>query len=158
MADGAFNIAKGRVVSYYDNVKSNSPAASGFIMLLLKLNQTEDDLNDYDELDALLANAGNTEADFTNYVRNELTDADIDALPAPDDANNYITLDLPDWTINNAGSGVDNTLTKMIVCYAPDVAGADTTLIPLSHQDYTVTTDGSNITIQINATGWYRSA
>jgi hypothetical protein len=157
MANGRFNIAAGRPVELYNNVKSNSPAASGFIIVLLKANETEADLIDHDNLSVLLAAAGNTEADFTNYARKVLTDADIDALPAPDDTNNHRTLDLPDQTYTSAGGASNNTLTKSIVCYAPDTAGADTTLIPISHQDYTLTTDGNDMVLKFHADGWYRA-
>jgi len=155
MADQVFNISKGRVVELYNNVKSNSPAASGFIVILLTANDADATLIDFDELDALLAAAGNTEAVHATYVRKTLTDAEIDALPAPDDSNERRDLDLPDitWTALTAGVA----LTKAIVCYAPDVGGADTTLVPVTHYDFTPTPDGSDLTLQFHADGFYRA-
>jgi hypothetical protein len=155
MADGVFNIAKGRVVEYYNRVKSNDPSTSGFIMLLLTVNEADDTLDNYDTLSALLAGS-NTEAAHANYVRKTLTDAEIDALPAPDDTNNRRDLDLPDltWTALGAGSAT----TKAILVYAPDTAGADSTLIPVTHYDFAVTPDGSDVTLQFNASGFYRAS
>lgn len=156
MSDGTFNISKGRVVEFYNRVKSNDPATSGFILLLLTANETEDTLNNYDDLASLLAAAGNTEATHTNYARKVLTDADIAALPAPDDDNNRRDLDLPDQTWAALGAG--SATTKAILCYAPDTGGADNTLIPVNHYDYAITPDGSDAELKFNAAGFHRAA
>jgi hypothetical protein len=156
MATQLFNIARGRIVQYYDNVKSNSPAASGFIVVLLTANEADDTLNNYDDLATLLAAAGNTEATHTNYARKVITDAELAALPAPDDTNNRLDLDLPDQTFTSLGAGAATT--KAVICYAPDTAGADGTLIPITHHDAVGTPDGTDFVVQINAAGFYRSA
>lgn len=155
MADGVFNIAKGRVVEFYNRVKSNDPSTSGFILLLLTVNEADATLQDYDSLSALLAGS-NTEAAHTNYARKVMTDAEIAALPSPDDTNNRYDIDLPDqtWTALGAGSAT----TKAIICYAPDTGGADSTLIPCCHYDFAVTPDGSDVTLQFNASGFFRAA
>ncbi|RIK91767.1 MAG: hypothetical protein DCC73_15000 [Proteobacteria bacterium] len=159
MADGVFNIAKGRIVEFYNRVKSNDPANSAFVVVLLKTAEADTTLEDYDDLAALLAAAGSDEADFTNYARKTLTDADLAALPAPDDANNRRDLDLPDQTWVNAGGATNNSLVKMIVCYDPDTTGGtDADLIPCTHYDCVFTTDGSSITPQFNAAGFYRAS
>ena len=157
MADGACNSGKGRTVEYYNRVKSNDPATAGFVLVLLQVNEVETALIDHATLALMLA-AANTEATFTNYVRKVLTDTELATLPTPDSGNDYITLDLPDQTWTAAGGGTNNTLTKAIICYAPDTGGADTTFIPVSHQDFTVTTDSSDVILNFNAAGWYRSA
>ena len=59
MADGVFNIAKGAVA------EKARDAAARFTVLLLKVNETEADLIDHNDVAAMLA-ASNTEADFTN--------------------------------------------------------------------------------------------
>jgi hypothetical protein len=46
-------------------------------------------------------------------------------------------------------------LTKLVVAY--EEAAADATRIPLSHHDFAVTTDGSDLTAQINANGFMRA-
>lgn len=156
MADGVFNIAKGRVVELYSRVKGNDPAASGFILLLLNANVADGTLADFDDLSTLLADAGNTEINYANYARKVLTDVELAALPAPDDANDRRDLDLPDQTWTALGAGAATT--KAILCYAPDTAGADSTLIPVCHYDFAVTPDGSDVTLQFNASGFYRAS
>ena len=159
MADGVFNIAKGRVVEFYNRVESNDPAASALIVVLLKANEAEATLIDRDNLSLVLAEAGNTEAVFTNYARKTLTDADLAALPAPDDTNERFEVDIPDQTWTSAGNGANDTLTKLLVCYDADTgAGDDTNIIPLTHHDFAVTTDGSDLTAQIAALGFFRAA
>lgn len=159
MADGVFNIAKGGVKGYYERVKNNDPTNAAFIMVMLKASEVDDTLNNYDDLGTLIAAAGNTEADFTNYARKTLVDTDLAAVPAPDDTNNRIDLDLPDWLISAAGGATNNTLTKLLICYDSDTtAGTDSNIIPVCYYDFAVTTDGSDLTAQINASGFYRAA
>lgn len=161
MTNGVFNIAKGRVIEFYNRVKSNDPAGSAFIVVLLKANEAEAALRDHDNLSLLLAAAGNTEADFTGaaYARKVLTDAELAALPAPDDANERFEVTIPNQTWLAAGGTVTNALTKMLICYDPDTAaGDDTTIIPLTDHDFSVTTDGNDLTAQINAAGFFQAA
>jgi len=159
MADQPFNIAKGRVVEWYNRVKSNDPANSAFIVVLLKLSVADSVLIDYDDLGALLGAAGNTEADFTNYARKVLTDSELAAFPAPDDTNNRYDIDLPDQVFTSAGGAVNNSLVKAFVCYDADTTGGtDSNIIPCAHYDFVATTDGSNLTMEINAAGFYRAS
>lgn len=159
MADGVFNIAKGRVVELYNRVENNDPANAAFVVVLLKLAEADATLEDYDDLSALLGAAGNTEADFTNYARKTLTEADLAALPAPDDTNNRYEVDLPDQTWTAAGGAANNTLVKMLICYDSDTTGGtDANIVPLCHYGFAVTTDGSALTAQFNALGFFRAA
>lgn len=158
MADGVFNIAKGRVAELYNRVDTNDGTNSALIVVLLKAAQADATLEDYDEMDALLTNAGNTEAVFTNYARKTLTDTELAAF-APDDTNNRVDLDFPDQTWTSAGGAANDTLVKLIVCYDPDTtAGTDTTLVPLTHHDFAVTTDGNDLTAQLATAGFYRAS
>lgn len=157
MADGVFNIAKGRVNEYVNRVDSNDPTNSALIVVLLKVAEADGTLEDYDDLAALLAGA-NTEADFTNYARKTLTDTDV-ANPTPDDTNNRQDADIPDQTWTSAGGATNNTLVKLIVCYDNDTgAGTDSNLIPLTHHDFAVTTNGNDLVAQVNAAGFYRAS
>lgn len=159
MADIVFNIAKGRVVEYYNRVKGNDPANSALVIVALKSSGIEADgtLLDYDTLSALLA-ATNDEATNTGYARKVLTDAELAPLPAPDDTNNRYDIDLPDqtWTAVQATGGA---WAKLLVCYDPDTTGGDdTTIIPLTAHDFAVTPDGSDIVAQIAAAGFFRAS
>ena len=157
MADGVFNIAKGRVNQYVSKVDANDPTNSGLTLVLFKVSEADGTLEDYDDLGTLIAGA-NTEADFTNYARIDLSDTDV-TDPAPDDTNNWQSADFADQTWTSAGGGTNNTLTKLIVCYNPDITGdVDGNIIPLTHHDFVATTDGNDLIAQINAAGFYRAS
>ena len=158
MADQVFNIAKGRVVEWYNRVKSNDPANSAFIVVLLKVAEADATLIDYDDLAAIIAGA-NTEAVFTNYGRKTVTDAELSALPAPDDGNDRFDIDMPDVVWSNAGNGSNDTLVKLLICYDNDTAGGtDSDIIPCAHYDFAVTTDGNVLTAQLDAAGFFRAS
>lgn len=157
MADGVFNIAKGRVIELHNRVAGNDPANSALVVVLLQVSEADATLQDYDDLNALLGSAGNTEANFTSYVRKVLTDADVTAA-TPDDANNWQQCDIGDQTWSAAGGTTDNTLTKVIICYDDDSTGGnDTNLVPLTHHDFTPTTNGNDLVLQIDANGYFRA-
>lgn len=158
MADGVFNIAKGRGVEWFRIIDTNHHANSALIVVLLVATglEADDTLNNYDDLSTLLA-AANDEATFTNYARKTLTDADI-TFPAPDDTNNRIDLDIPDITWLTAGGGTNNTLAKLLVCFDDDTtSGTDTSVIPWTYHDFSVTTDGTDLTAQIATAGLFRA-
>lgn len=152
MADGVFNIAKGRVAYY-----ATLPAANdALIVVLLKSAGLVSDatLVDYDDLAALLAGASD-EADFTNYVRK--TGASVTVTV--DDTNERVDCDLADITWTAAGGASNNTIAKLIICYDPDTTGGtDSSIVPLTHHDFSVTTDGSDLTAQIAAAGFFRAS
>lgn len=158
MADGVFNIAKGRIVELYNRVKSNDPANAALIVVAFQVSEADALLEDYDNLSVLIA-AANTEATFTNYARKVLTDADLAALPPPDDTNNRYEVDIPDQTWISAGGALNNTLTKILICYDSDTtAGNDTNILPLTHHDFTPTTDGSDLVMQVDVLGFFRAS
>jgi hypothetical protein len=158
MADSVFNIAKGRVVEYYNRVKSNDPSTSAIIVVALKATGLEAHatLIDYDSLSAILA-AANDEATNSGYARLVNTDAELAALPAPDDTNNRFEVDIPDpfWTAVQTTGGAWGAL---LFCYRNATADADSAIIPLTVHDFAITPDGSNITANVNALGFFRAA
>lgn len=158
MADGVFNIAKGRVAELYNRVDTNDPAASALVVVVLLASGLETDatLQDYDTLSAILA-ATNDEATNSGYARVVLTDTELAAM-APDDTNNRMDLDVPDfvWTNVAAAGGAWG---KIIICYDNDTAaGTDANIVPLTYHDFAVTPDGSTITAQVNTAGFYRAS
>jgi len=159
MADSVFNIAKGHVAEYYRRVKGNDPANSAIVIVALKASglETHAVLKDHDTLSAILA-AANDEATNSGYARKALTDADLAALPAPDDTNDRKDLDLPDqtWTTVAAAGGAWGMI---LVCYDPDTtAGTDADIIPLTMHDFAQTPDGTDLLLAWNASGFYRAA
>lgn len=155
MANFVFNIAKGRVAELFNRVDVNDPANSEIVVLILATAGLESDatLIDKDDVAALVSGATD-EATNGGYARKHLTDADI-TMPAPDDANDRMDLDVADqtWTAVAAGSG----WSKLVFAYdADNTAGTDANLIPLTCHDFVVTPDGSDITAQI--AGFFRAA
>ena len=142
MANIVLNIAKGRVVEYYNRVKGNDPANSAIILVPIETTGLEADsvLIDKDDLAAVLAGATNEQ---TTMGRKTLTDADLAALPAPDDTNDRYDVSLPTvtWT---AATG--NAISKILVCYDPDTTGGtDSAIIPLTMFDFAQTPSGADI-------------
>lgn len=157
MADFVFNIAKGRVVEYYNRVKGNDPTNSALVIVVIDANgDTDATMKDRDDLAALLGGTAN-EVTNTNYVRKVLTDADLAALPSPDDTNDRYDIDLPDQTFSAIAAGT--AWTDVIICYDPDTTGGtDSAIIPLTCHDFPITPDGSDITMQVNAAGFFRAS
>lgn len=151
MADFEFNIAKGKT-GYYATL----PAANdALIVVLLKSSGIEADatMKDHDTLAALLAGTSD-ECDFTNYARKTL--ASVTATV--DDTNDRLDVDADDLSYTSAGGAANNTIGKAIVCYDPDTTGGtDSSVIPLTAHDLSVTTDGSTLTITLPSGGFFRA-
>lgn len=154
MADFVFNIAKGKVHQYCENVDLGSPANSRLKVIPIETTGLEADatLKDYDNLSLLLAGTSNEQ---TTMGRKTLTATDVTITV--DDTNERVDIDLSDitWT---AATG--NAISALVIVYCPDgvTPGADTTFIPLTKHDFVVTPDGSDITVQIAAAGFFRAS
>lgn len=153
MANIVFNIAKGRVVELYNRVKSNDPANSALILIPIETSGLEADsvLIDADTLAAVLAGATNEQ---TTMGRKTLTDAELAALPAPDDANDRYEVSLPSvtWT---AATG--NAISKILVAYDSDTtSGTDANIVPLTMFDFVATPTGLDIVV--NSGAFFRAA
>lgn len=157
MADFVFNIAKGRVAELYNRVQTNDPANSALVAVVLATTGLETDavLKDADTLAAVVAGTTN-EVTNTGYARIVLTDADLAAFAA-DDTNDRVDLDIADLAFGaiTAGDG----WSKLLICYDSDTtAGTDANIVPLCAYDAVLTPDGSSITLQINAAGFFRAS
>jgi hypothetical protein len=158
MADFVFNIAKGRAVELADRVKNNDPSGAVLVVILLDSVNIETDavLMDKDTFSDVVSGATN-EAANGGYARKILTDADLAAIPAPDDTNNRNERDIPDQTFAAVAAG--NGIAKVVVCYDPVAgSGTDADLIPLTCHDYAMTPDGSDLIVQIDPLGFLRAA
>lgn len=150
MGNGVFNIAKGKV-AYYATLPGTNDAL--IVVLLKTVPDADATLVDYDTLSAVLAS--NTEADFTNYARKTVTSVTVTV----DDTNDRADLDIADQTWNSAGGATNNTTAKLIIGYDPDTTGGtDADIIPLTHHDFVVTTDGSDVVAEISSSGFYRAS
>lgn len=146
MANYVFNIAKGRVVEFYNRVKSNDPAASRLVLVPLSASGSIDEAQDYDNLTAVLNGTAN-EQTAGGWVRKPLTDADLAAFPAPNDTDNRYDVQLPSvtWT----GPAAPNNTTGLLVCYDASGSGPDSSVIPLTHHDFVVTADGNDVILNV---------
>lgn len=159
MADFVFNIAKGRVAELYNRVDTNDPANSALIIMLLAASGIETDavLKDVDTVTALVAGTTN-EATNTGYARKTLTDADISAF-APDDTNDRVDCDIPDQTWTGVANDGTGAIGDLVVAYDSDTTGGtDANIVPCTQHDFSVTPDGSDITAQIAAAGFFRAS
>lgn len=145
MATRVCNVAKG-IWRYYAGL----PAANDSLIVVLFKDtvQADDTLDDHNTLAAWTA--ANTEANFTNYARQTLSGV----TPSQDNTNNEaeLTANTP-IVFNNAGGAVNNALVKALICYKPDTASVDSAIIPLFHYDLSVTTNGTNLNLNIHAEG-----
>lgn len=145
MADGVFNIAKGAAA---EKIRDGATAVG---VLLLKANEAEGTLVDRETVAAILAN-GSTEADATAYARK----TGLTGTLTVDHTNNRVDADIPDQVWTALGGATNNTITKAIVFYQE--SAADSGRIPLTHHDFPISTDGSDVTLQVNAAGFYRAS
>lgn len=147
MADIVHRQGYGRMMEVFDGGAANAE------IRLLKTAEADDALRDYQTMTALLAGTS-VEADFTNYIDKDITNANITITY--DDANNRVDLDIPDQTWTSAGNATNNTLAKLVFCQ--DAGAGDANKIPMSSHDFVVTTDGSDLTAQIATAGLMRAA
>ena len=150
MADGVFNVAKGRVAEFHERVNNSDPTNAVLVVVLLASTGLVGDstMKDYATLSAVLAGASD-EATNTNAARKVLSDSDIAAITT-DNTNDWNVADIADqvWSsVVNDGTGA---IGKLLICYDPDsTGGADTAIIPCTYHDFVVTPNGGNITAAV---------
>lgn len=155
MANGVFNVAKGRVNELIERVEQDDPSGCEIQLKLLKTAEADATLEDYDTFSALLAGS-NTEADFTNYATISLTASDVSRTV--DDSGNTQYSVITDQTWSSAGGASNNTIVKLVVCYDPLGTDVDANLIPLTHHDFSATTNGNDLIADFSASGFYSAA
>jgi hypothetical protein len=158
MANIVFNIALGRAVEFYNRVDTNDPAASELVVALLAASGIESDavLKDKDTFADVVSGATN-EATNTGYAKKVLGDADIVAF-APDDGNDRTDIDIPDQTWTGLANDGTGAVSDLVVGYDPVGSQTNSDIIPISLHDFSVTPDGSDVTAQIAATGFFRAS
>ena len=146
-----FNVAKGRAVELYRKVDAGDPSTSRLLMVVIDRGATTDaTLKDLDTLAAVLAVS--TERNTNGWTRKTITSADIGYTV--DDVNDWVNLDIPDQTWTSVTSGAS---TDVVVCYTPDSAGTDSTVIPLSIHPFAITPAGADVTAVVASAGFYRA-
>ncbi len=157
MANLVHNRAKGRLAEWAERVNANDPTNSVLVVAVLATAGIESDavLTDKDDFAALVS--GTTD-EVTNagYARKVL-DQTAGITITYDDTNDRVDVDIPDqtWTAVVAGSGWND----IEIGYDSDsTAGTDANILVGTLHDFVVTPDGSDITAQIAAAGFYRAA
>lgn len=153
MANIVFNIAKGRVIEFYNRVESNDPSTAALILIPIETSGLEADatLIDADSVAALLSGTTNEQ---TTMGRKTLTDTELAALPAPDDGNDRYEVSLPTTTWLAA---TGNAISKIAVAYDANTgAGTDSDIIPCTMFDFAVTPSGADI--QMTSGVFFRAA
>lgn len=144
MADFVFNIALGAVAEMVRD------GASNLGLLLLKTSEADGTLRDHDTLAAIFGGS-NAECDATNYGRKTSLTGTITV----DDTNNRVDIDVADQTFTALGGASNNNILDAIFFYQN--SAADSGRIPCTCHDFVVTTDGSDLTLQVNAAGIFRA-
>lgn len=156
MADQIFNIALGRIAELYNRVDLNDPANAALIVVVINSTASDATLKDLDTLSAVTGDANTAEVTNSGYARKVLADADLTAF-APDDANDRVDLDIADQTWTAVAAG--DAWTDLLICYDGDTTGGtDANIVPLAQYDFAVTPDGSDITAEVNAAGFFRAS
>ena len=148
MANFVFNIAKGRIVEFYNRAENNDPTNSALILVPLSASGTEAQGQDLTTLAAVEADSNFAEQTGGGWVRKTLESAQLAALPAANNTDNRYDIQLPavTWTAPSAAS---NT-TGLLVCYDSDnTGGTDANIIPLTHHDFVVTADGNDVILNV---------
>jgi len=155
MADFVYNIALGRVVEYAARVEANDPTNSAFIVVALVAGGVSDaTLKDLNALSDVLGTAAN-EATNTNYARKTLANGALTITV--DDTNDRAEVDFADQTWSAVAAG--DVWTDLLVCYDSDTTGGtDANIVPMTQHDFSLTPDGSDVTAQLNAAGFFRAA
>lgn len=144
MSDFVFNIAKGAAAEKIRDSAANCG------VLLLKTAEAEATLKRRADLAAILAN-GSVECDFTNYARKTALTGTVNV----DNTNDRVDADMPDQTWTAAGGASNNSIVRAVTFYQD--SAADSGRVPLTCHDFVVTTDGSDLTLQVNVSGFYRA-
>ena len=153
MANFVFNIAKGRVGQLVTNVENNSPAGCCLRVIALEATGLESQANLQDSLSFAEVIDGATNEQVSNFTRKQILAAGIDLLL--DTGNDWYDYDIADQTWSAA---TGNAVGALVVCYDATGADANAALLPLTHHDFAVTPDGSDIVAQINVEGFYRAS
>lgn len=147
-----FNIAKGRVAELYNRVKNSDPANCALVVVPIEAAGIESDatLIDKDTLADVFSGATNEQTTLGRIV---LTDAELAAIPAPDDGNDRNDRSLPEllWA---ATAG--NAIAGFVVGYDPDTTGgADSAIVPCTAFPITFTPNGLDLVL--NASVFFRA-
>ena len=139
MSNIVLNIALGYLKRYAEQVGTGNAA---LILVPIETTGLEADsvLRDKDDLAAFLSGTTNEQ---TSMGRKTVTACTVTV----DDTNDRVALDIADqtWT---APTG--NAISKLLICFDPDTTtGTDSSIVPLTLHDLSLTPDGNNFTVTV---------
>lgn len=148
MGNLVFNSGKA-TFGYYGTLPASTDS---LVIVLLKVVESDATLQARLTLSAVLTTGGgtvNVECNATNYARISDSAGDVTVTIT----SGVVTLTMANQTWALLGGATNNSIVKLLVCYSPASGSADTAIIPLGLYDFVGTTDGSNVTAQVNASG-----
>lgn len=162
IGDFIYNRAKGRGHQWVVEINASAApyANSALIVALFRSGSaTAAATKDYDDVTALEGDAQIAElvsGTNANYARKTL----IDAVPVitVDDTNERVDIDIPDqtWTALGAGGAA---IDDLLIAFDNDTtAGTDANIVPWTYHAFSITPDGSDVTAQIAAAGFFRAS
>ena len=157
MGDDVFNISKGKVGELAQRVLDNDPATAVLAVHLWTGAISDADLIDLDFVASIEAAGDAAESIATAYVRKLVTDSGENLLVTVTDASDKLEVDFDDITWTAIGNGTNSVLTRLTVHFDGPGTDVDATVPNLCFFDFSVTTDGSDITAQLDATGFFRA-
>jgi len=145
MADFVFNVAKGKAAEKV----ADATTSVGVLILATAGLESDATLRDKTTLTDLVSGTTN-EVTNGGYARK----TSVTGTVTVDQGNDRTDIDIPDQTFVAiaAGDGWSKLVTFL------DEGGTDATRIPLTAHDFVVTPDGSDITAQIAAAGFFRAS
>jgi hypothetical protein len=156
MANFVYNRSKGRVAEYAERIIANDPTNSVFLIEAINTSATDATLLDLDDFAAIEADANTAEVAQSGYARKTISDSVGSLTVTYDDTNDRVDVDIADQTWTAVASG-GSAWTDLVVGYDSDsTAGTDSAVKPCTQHDFAITTDGSDITAQVNV--FYRAS
>lgn len=159
MPDFIFNQAKGKTGGWADQVNSNTPTNAVFVVALLASTGVEEEsvLIDKDNFEALVAGATNF-ATNTGASRKTI-DQSGGLTVTVDDTNNRVDVDAPDQTFTALANDGTGAIADLVTGFDSDsAAGTDANIIPATCHTFAITPDGSDVTVQFAAAGFFRAS
>lgn len=155
MGQRVFNVARGKIRQYLENVELNNPVAAVIRMMLITSTDTDDVIDDVDTQAALLALVNTVEITNTGYTAGGLVLDETDIIITESDVNNRVDIQLGDQTFLAIGVGGDST--DLVIIYDPDGTNTAANNIPLTLQDFIVVFNGGDVIADEAAAGFWAS-
>lgn len=159
MPDFVFNQAKGKVAEWAARINANEPTNSVFEIRLIAATGVQEDsvLQDLDNFEALVAGATNF-ATNTGSTPKKVADGGGITITV-DDTNNRTDVDMPDVTFTALANDGTGGVSDLVVGFDTDsTGGTDAGIVPATQHDFAITPDGSDVTVQFAAAGFFRAS